>query len=144
MSDKTQDELEIRDLVARYSDAVNRNDEAAWRNTWAEDGVWEMMGNAFEGRDTVVTVWRGAMGTFDYALQLVHSGVLEIEGDEARGRWTLTELASPRGGTPSSMVALYHDVYRRTSEGWRFGNRRLEVVYQGPPDLSGTYTAPRN
>jgi hypothetical protein len=40
------------------------------------------------------------------------------------------------------MIALYHDVYRRTPEGWRFASRRLEVVYQGPPDLSGRYTAP--
>ena len=29
------------------------------------------------------------------------------------------------------------DDYRREPEGWRFARRELEVLYQGPPDLSG-------
>lgn len=140
MSNPLQDELELRDLVARYADAVNRNDEEAWRATWGENGVWELMGNTIEGRNAVVAVWRGAMASFRFALHCVHTGVLEIEGDEARGRWTLSELAAPKDGDPQLMVALYHDAYRRTPEGWRFARRRLEALYQGPPDLSGAYT----
>ena len=32
-----QDELAIRQLIARYSDAVNRYDAEAWAATWAPD-----------------------------------------------------------------------------------------------------------
>ena len=35
-----EDELALRNLMGRYTDAVNRRDADAWIATWAEDGVW--------------------------------------------------------------------------------------------------------
>ena len=40
-----EDELALRNLMARYVDAVNRYDADAWIATWAEDGVWNLLGN---------------------------------------------------------------------------------------------------
>ena len=42
MLSNLQDELALRDLMARYVDAVNRSEAAAWGATWAEDGVWSL------------------------------------------------------------------------------------------------------
>ena len=44
MSNNVADDLAIRDLVYRYSDAVCRRDQVAWSATWAEDGVWQLPG----------------------------------------------------------------------------------------------------
>ncbi|MGI9431346.1 MAG: nuclear transport factor 2 family protein [Myxococcota bacterium] len=136
MADATTDELEIRALVARYADAVNTRDEVAWGDTWAAHGVWELMGHAFEGRDAVVSTWRGAMATFEFVFQQVHSGFVELDGDRAIGRWAMTEIGRTSAGDPMLMLARYEDDYVRAAEGWRFARRSLEVVYRGAPDLS--------
>jgi len=130
------DELEIRSLVARYADAVNTSDEAAWGATWSSDGVWELMGHSFAGRDVVVTTWRGAMATFEFVFQEVHSGFIELDGDSAIGRWAMTEIGRTSAGDPMLMLARYEDDYVRAAEGWRFARRSLQVVYRGAPDLS--------
>jgi len=135
--DSASDEQALRDLVHAYADAVNRRDAEAWRELWTEDGVWEAFGTAFEGRDRVVATWQGAMQGFALVFHVSHHGVLTVEGDVAQGRWTISEQLKGVDGTASVLLALYHDDYRREAGQWRFARRRLEVLYQGPPDLSG-------
>jgi ketosteroid isomerase-like protein len=136
------DEHAIQALVARYADAVNRRDADDWAALWAADGVWLAFGRAFEGRETVVATWRAAMQGFRFVFHVIHSGVIEVEGDSARGRFTVSEQLQTTDGTPGLLLALYHDHYRREPEGWCFARRELEVLYQGPPDLSAE-PAPR-
>ena len=38
MSDKE----EIRNLVEKYADAVNRVDKKDWSSTWCEDSEWDL------------------------------------------------------------------------------------------------------
>lgn len=136
-SEALADDLAIRALVARYVDAVMFRDDVRWQETWAEDGVWNLMGHEVRGRSAIVSTWRAAMAGFPFVFQVAHSGVVELEGDEASGRWTLSELVETADGTRMLTLGLYHDRYRRLPEGWRFASRRLEVRYQGPPDGSG-------
>jgi len=131
------DELAVRALIERYADAVNRRDAADFAALWTEDGVWEVFGREIAGRDAVVGAWRAAMGGFSFVFPTVHAGVIEVEGDTARGRWSVSEQLVDARGEPGLLLALYHDVYRREAGGWRIARRRLEPLYQGPPDLSG-------
>jgi ketosteroid isomerase-like protein len=131
------DERAIERLLARYADAVNRRDAETWASLWTEDGVWQAFGTAFEGRDRVVATWKGAMQGFRFVFHVVHSGLIEVRGDEAHGRWSISEQLQTAAGEPAILLALYHDDYRREPDGWRFARRELEVRYQGPPDLSG-------
>ena len=39
-------------------------------------------------------------------------------------------------GEPGILLALYHDSYRREDGAWKIERRRLQPMYQGPPDLS--------
>lgn len=134
---RVADELAIRGLVARYADAVARYDEADWIATWCEDGRWIVFGRPSEGRAKLLETWHHLMGMFDFVVQFAHQAVLEIDGDEATGRWTMSELGTPKQGEPSLMLAVYLDRYRRVDGRWRFAERRFEVLYMGPPDLSG-------
>ena len=57
MSDTVSDELAIRNLVARYSDGVNRRDGAIWSDTWAADSEWLLMGNPTRGREAILALY---------------------------------------------------------------------------------------
>lgn len=135
-----ESELAIRNLVARYTEAVIRADADAWTATWAKDSVWHLFGTPIEGRDAIVSAWKGAMGMFDTVHQYVHSGVVEVDGAAARGRWILTEVGVLAGkGDRVVTVGAYHDDYVRSEAGWVFARRQFDVLQQGPPDLSGDY-----
>ena len=55
----TADELAIRNLLARYGDAVCRRDPAAWIATWATDCTWDLGGGRVtHGRDETFALWR--------------------------------------------------------------------------------------
>jgi uncharacterized protein (TIGR02246 family) len=134
---KVADELAIRDLVARYCDAVTRNDEAAWADTWAEDGRWKVGPNEASGRDKVVATWKSLMGIFNDVRQIAHQSLIRIEGDRATGRWTMSELGWPKQGDPSYVLGVYTDAYVRVEGEWKFASRRFDMLYAGAPDLSG-------
>jgi uncharacterized protein (TIGR02246 family) len=135
-----EDELAIRALIERYADAVNRRDVEDWAGLWTEDGVWEVFGHAISGRDAVVAAWRAAMEGFSLVFHVAHSAVVEVRAGEgsAQGRWTVSEQLVDADGRASVLLALYHDVYRREGDGWRIVRRRLQPLYRGPADLSGS------
>ena len=59
------------------------------------------------------------------------------------GRWYITEFAKARTGRTLFYLGFYDDTYRRSADDrWRFASRRLERLYQGPPDLSGEFGPP--
>ena len=86
------DELSIRNLVARYADAVNRRDTDAWAATWSKGGEWNVMGNPAKGREAVVALFQQLMGGLSWVVQLPYSGTIEVAGDEGGGRWYLGEF----------------------------------------------------
>jgi len=137
MSDsRTADELAIRDLVARYADAVVRRDESAWGDTWAEKGEWTVMGRTATGREQVVELWNTLMATLPFVIQLPHSAMLSIDGDRATGRWYITEHGQRADGAGMQMFGVYHDEYGKEDGRWRFIRRRFDPLYAGAPDLS--------
>jgi hypothetical protein len=130
---RVADELAIRALVARYIDAVNRRDEAAWSATWAARGAWEIMGHRVEGRAEVTAFWRAAMAGFPFAFMQLGSGTLEFTGeDTASGRWYLSEhLEQPDGGRVQ-VLGCYEDRYTREDGAWCFAERRYAILRQAP------------
>ena len=92
-----------------------------------------------EGRDAIVDHWRTSIANYRHVVQLYLSSTATIDGDEAAGRAYLVELNVPVDGERRMLVGCYDDTYRRTAEGWRFASRTLSRLYQGLPDLSGTF-----
>ena len=135
------DELAIRSLVARYADAVAQYDGRAWVETWAEDGRWFMGGGVSEGHEKLLATWNTLMALFERVIQLPQPGLVERAGDRATGRWGVVELGRTKGGQPVFTLGSYQDAYRRTGTSWKFSERRLQIVYTGPPDLSGQWLA---
>ncbi len=132
-----EDEARIRALVATYAQAVARRDAATWGATWADDGQWNVLGQAPQGRAAVVALWEGLMTRFPVIVHRATDGLVCVEGDTATGAWSITEQGKTSEGDGILLLGHYDDAYVRTAEGWRFQRRTLSVFYQGPPDLSG-------
>jgi ketosteroid isomerase-like protein len=139
----TSDELAIRSLNARYIDAVNRYHPEDWAATWATDATWNLMGMDVVSRKAIAELWAGAMSSFEFAIMMLNSGTVDIDGDTASGRWYLTEHTKPKEGDPALVLGVYDDRYCKEDGEWRFAERRYNVIYQGPADYSGTFNAYR-
>ena len=133
------DELAIRQLAARYIDAVNRRDEGDWAATWSLSASWDLMGMKVSGRDNIVATWKGAMGTFRWVVMMLGSGTIALDGDAASGRWYLTEHLVGQDGSAAMALGVYDDRYCRENGAWVFSERRYQILYRGAPDLGGNW-----
>ena len=130
-----QDELAVRDLVARYCDAVCRRDAAAWVATWADDCTWDLGGGRVtRGRDAALALWQSALTRYPWVAQLAPTGTVQVDGDTATGSWWVLELNRLADGTGALHLGHYDDEYARTPDGWRFATRRFAMVYRGALD----------
>ena len=137
-----EDELALRNLMGRYTDTVNRVDADAWIATWAEDGVWNLLGNPVSGRDNILALWKQMMSSFEFAIMLPSSCLFEVDGDTASGHWYLHEYTRDPEGNASTVLSRYLDTYTRQGGQWLFQSRDYSFIYNGPADLSGSYTPP--
>jgi len=135
-----EDELALRNLMARYIDAVNRYDEEAWAATWAPDSVWNLLGNPVEGRDNILGLWRQMMQTFEFAIMMPSSSLFEVDGDTATGHWYLHEYTRDLEGNASTILSRYLDTYVKREGQWLYQSREYNFIYNGAPDLTGDFT----
>jgi hypothetical protein len=137
-----EDEIGLRNLMARYADAVNRYDADAWISTWAQDGEWNLLGNPVTGRDNILAQWKMLMASFEFALLLPSSCLFEVTGTNASGHWYLHEYNRDLQGNRSAILSRYDDSYVKVDGEWLFRKRRYNFIYHGAPDLSGAFTRP--
>lgn len=137
-----QDELELNKLMARYADAVNRDDADAWIATWAQDGEWNLLGDPVVGHDDILALWRQMMDSFEFALLLPSSCLYRVDGDRATGHCYLQEYSRTPGGEATAIISRYRDTCVRRNGQWLYHSRKYDFIYHGPPDLSGNFTRP--
>ncbi len=124
-------EAALRQLLARYSDAVIRNDADAWIATWADDGRWSMApGTWIEGRDAILSTWVAAMKGFNWVVHTPGVCVFEVNEHDglATGRVTVDERFDRKKGGTGGILATYTDAYRRVSGNWLFVSRELKII----------------
>ncbi len=131
-----EDEIGLRNLMARYVDAVNRHDEHAWIATWAPDGAWNLFGSEIRGRDAILATWRQAMAGFEFALLLPSSCLFDVSGDSASGHWYLHEYNRDHHGNATAMISRYSDTYTKRDGQWLFQTRAYTVLAHGAADFS--------
>ena len=124
-------DLALRQLLATHTDALNRRDAAAWANTWVIDGSWERGGfKLTTGRANIVTALAKLLKRFEWLVHIEAQPFFDIDETEGlgTGRVTVQEMYRCSDGTAGSMVGTYHDEYVRSSAGWVFQSRRLEII----------------
>jgi len=126
----------IRDLVATYCHAIAERDDRAWADTWAEDGEWTVLGKTVRGRGAIFEHYKKLISGVRWVVQQATDGIVEIEGDAARGRWQIVEFLQAGDGAGGQNIARYRDDYVRCADGrWRFQRRALTATYFGPAHL---------
>lgn len=136
-------ECEVRNLAGRYCDAVLRGDRDRFADCWTADAEWVVPGGAvLAGRDVIVERYLELRRPFELCVQELLSGVIEPgerSGCDAVATWQIRELQRRDDGRTNCVLGVYRDVMRRDDDGTlRFAQRRFDVVYRGPLDLSGT------
>ena len=134
--DPVADELAIRSLTAAYTDALNRGDVADAMRTYAADAAFTMMDRpTVIGVDAIADVLRATVERYELVVQLVHSGVVQLDGDRARARWQITEYQFRPDSTRRLVIGRYEDEHARTADGWRFTARAFTARYLGDVSL---------
>ena len=138
MSDKhVADELEIRNLVASYADAVLRLHTGDWLKTWASEGEWSLLGGTSRGPEALAGRLEELTSGLEYVMQTMGGGIIRLGEGGAHGRWTINEYARTKDGTSLFTMGAYRDDYCQEDGVWRFARRRFQAFYMGPPDMSG-------
>lgn len=136
-----QDDLAIRALTERYTDAVNQRDWVTLRACWTADATWELgapVNLTKSGIDAILAEAQHAVEAMDMFVQMTHAGVILALGDDsARARWTLNEMGRIKpdqrallGGVDGmNIIATYTDDLVREADGrWRFARRVYRVA----------------
>jgi ketosteroid isomerase-like protein len=143
--DITADELAVRELAARYSDAVNRGSLQDMVAVYALDGILTAFGAPdIAGHAAIETTFAKVIADHQWLFQTTHSGIVRVEGDRARCRWWLTENALRKDGGGTLFMGCYEDIAVRGVDGWRYTHRILHPVYIGRQQFPGkTFSPPQ-
>lgn len=133
------DRLEIEALRGEFADAGMMGDFDRFALLFTADGVWRMphVPITFVGRDEIRAGVEQMQGMWEFFVQTTHVGVITLDGDRAVGRAYVTEFGRMRDGRSHANHGVYHDLYERPIEGWKFRERRYEVLYADDTTLSG-------
>lgn len=128
-----QDDIEIRNLVATYADAVGARDLDAWRATWSATGVWQIGDKEVEGIDSIVEFMTGALERFPMLVQTAFAGrVQEDSAGKITGLWPVMEIQHSGESEEGMVIGRYEDEYVQESGRWVFARRRFQALYRGP------------
>jgi uncharacterized protein (TIGR02246 family) len=131
------DDHAIRTLTAAYTDAINRADIDDIARMYADDAVFTMMDRpSVIGRAAILDTLRSTVARYQLIMQLLHSGVVQVDGDRARARWQVTELQITNDGQSRFVAGRYEDEHVRDDGSWRFIRRTFTARYLGDVDLS--------
>jgi ketosteroid isomerase-like protein len=134
------DRVEIEALRGECTDAVMMRDWDRLASLFTPDGAVRIPDINAEavGREEIRAGSERLQGLWDYFVQNVHAGTIQLAGDTASGRAYIVELGRMRDGRSQLNYAIYHDRYRRTGDGWKFTERVYEVRYLDTTPLAGS------
>jgi SnoaL-like domain len=136
-----KDELEIRALAEKFSDAANRKDGALFQSLWAKEAVWKIgppINVEFKGKENMGTSVTHMLGLWDFFVQLSGPGVVTVNGDKATARFYVNEIARKTDDKSGNYnLSLYEDELIKEDGKWVFLKRRYHTIYQEAPEYKG-------
>jgi uncharacterized protein (TIGR02246 family) len=139
MSEYLMAEAGIRQLHARYADAVFRKDYVAFADCFTEDAEWRLGGYVLRGRDEAVAFLADRIANSHWVLMTFRTPILEIGTGTATGRTYVTEQNVYKNAPPSHTVATYFERFAEQGGVWRRSWAFFQLHYMGREDFSGTF-----
>lgn len=126
------DTLAIHQLYAKYSDAISRNDAAAFASCWTDDALWLLLGQTHQGKKAILQAYSQSVSATNFILHLALAPLIAIQGSTARVRTQVVEILHFSDGGAMLLLGNYNDELQKTSGQWRFSARRIHLRYSGP------------
>ena len=140
MTDFTVAETQIRQLHARYADAVWRKDYESFADCFTEDCEWRISGLILKGRKEIRTTFENLMGKFRRVLITIRTPIIQVTGNgTATGRAYFTEQSMFMDGKALAAIGTYYEHFVEQGDRWRFQWRLFQTQHAGPPDMSGPF-----
>lgn len=129
---RVEDQLAIRELVARYNYAIDEERPDEWVGTFVADGTFESTAlGTHRGSEALLEFAKGYIAAFE-GRHVTSDFVVTVDGDDATARCYLIAVNAKTSPPSILTTAVYDDVLRRTSDGWRFVHRTVtpDSVFQ--------------
>ena len=140
MSNFVAVEAAIRQLHARYADAVWRKDSASFGALFADDAQWRVGGQVMRGRAAIKTFIEGVFPLYRRILMTFCTPIVNLAADgTATARTYVTENSLFADGTPFAPIGIYFDRFAVVDGRWLFSWRMFQTQYVGEPDLKGEW-----
>ena len=139
MADLAAAERGIRELHARYTDAVFRQDFDAFAECFTREGEWRISGRVFRGRAGIKQGISIILDKFIRVLITFRTPILaELDG-EVVGRSYIDEKCAWKNGNRNISIGRYYERFAEEDGRWRFAWRLFETHYRGDPDMTGSF-----
>lgn len=130
-------ECGIRQLHARYGDAVWRQDLDAFGDCFTDDGEWRISGRAFRGRTQIKAFMGTVFPLFRRILLTLRTPMLTVGDGTASARTYITEQSVRLDGQPLLAIGTYFEHFVEQGGQWRFSWRLFQAEYAGASDMTG-------
>jgi len=135
------DEVAIRNLIARWSDASTRGDWDAFEALCTPDTIWDQdapIDKRIVGARAIRENVEASLPQFDFFLQMPQSPVVDLLGNDRATARTMIHAVGRRGDLSFTNYGIYDDELAKIDGEWKFAVRRLVLVYSDPTPHLGT------
>jgi hypothetical protein len=129
MSTRTDDLVEIQQLLGRYAVTMTQGDIDGTVAVFTPDGTYSAFGDTYRLDKFPELVAAAPKGLF-----LTGTAVIELDGDTGTGTQPLCFVEH---ATHDMRIGYYSDTYLRTSEGWRLKTRAMTFIRRSGTHDSG-------
>ena len=138
MSDLIAAEFAVRQLHARYVDALWRKDPESFGELFADDAEWKISGMHLRGRTEIRETFAKYMRHIERTFMMFGTPMIEFVDGVLASRTYVTENNKFASGQTASTIGVYYERFSEEGNRWRFKWRHWNLYYIGPPD----FTAP--
>ena len=126
---------EIRQLLARYAHLMDSESSDGVAGLFSEDGVFEVLGESFEGRSAIAGMVRryADAGALANTRHLTLNSVISVDGRSATGTSDWVAIRAEGAGWAILAVGRYEDQLVK-KDGWQLRRRRDLLAGPIPPD----------
>lgn len=129
MPTRTDDLVEIQQLLARYAVTITQGDIDGLIRVFTPDGTYSAFGETYSLDRFPVLVDAAPKGLF-----LTGTPAIELAGDTATGTQPLCFVDH---ATHDMRIGYYNDTYLRTPDGWRLKTRAMTFIRRSGAHDSG-------
>jgi hypothetical protein len=129
MSTRTDDLVEIQQLLAKYAVTITQQDIDGLLEVFTPDGTYSAFGETYALERFPVLVDAAPKGLF-----LTGTALVDIDGDAGTGTQPLCFIDHT---SHDMRIGYYRDTYVRTTDGWRLKTRAMTFIRRSGAHDSG-------